>query len=236
MADDPSARRDHRVSGAPAPIRVVVVDDQSLVRDGFARIVDAQRDMVSVAVCADGEQAVTRVAELRPDVVLMDVRMPVLDGIEATRRLVADGHVPPARILGLTTHDTDAYALRMLRAGATGFLLKDSTAVQLVDAIRSVHNGTFAASLSTTQRLLDRLAVEQAAPPAPDTAALEVLTDRERVVFTRLVTGASNPEIARDLSIAEVTVKTHVGHILTKLGVRDRVHLVIWAHRRGLAA
>ena len=224
------------MSVVPAvPIRVVVVDDQSLVRDGFARIVDAQPDMAAVGVCADGEQAVACVAELRPDVVLMDVRMPVLDGIEATRRLVADGRAPGARILGLTTHDTDDYAIRMLRAGAVGFLLKDSTAVQLVDAIRSVHNGTFAASMITTQRLLDRLTVEQPAPAAPDTAALAVLTERERVVFTRLVTGASNPEIARDLSIAEVTVKTHVGHILTKLGVRDRVHLVIWAHRRGLA-
>ncbi len=116
------------MTDAPAPIRVVVVDDQSLVRDGFARIVDAQPDMAAVGVCADGEQAVARVVELRPDVVLMDVRMPVLDGIEATRRLVEGGRAEGTRILGLTNHDTDSSAIRMLRAGAVGFLLKDSTA------------------------------------------------------------------------------------------------------------
>nr|WP_218103653.1 response regulator transcription factor [Rhodococcus erythropolis] len=213
---------------------VLVVDDQSLVLDGFSRIVDAQHDMRTVGTARNGQDAVDRVRELRPDVVLMDIRMPVLDGIEATRRIVAEQVSPGTRILGLTTYDTDAYAIRMLKAGAVGFILKDSTAAQLVDAIRSVRGGTFVAAASTGLRLLQRLTSDEPKGPA-STAALDVLTDRERAVFSLVVAGLSNPEIARDLSIAEVTVKTHVGHILMKLAVRDRVHLVIWAYRQGLA-
>ncbi|MDF2560629.1 MAG: clvR [Microbacterium sp.] len=218
------------------PITVLVADDQALVRDGFSRIVDAQPDMRSVGTAPDGEAAVERVRELRPDVVLMDIRMPRLDGIEATRTLTVDAVSPATRVLGLTTYDTDAYAVRILQAGAVGFILKDSTASQLVDAIRAVHGGTFAVSAPTSRRLLERIAIHDAEPSEGDDALLAVLTERERAVFEQIVQGCSNPEIASTLHIAEVTVKTHVGHILTKLRVRDRVHLVIWAHERGLAS
>lgn len=216
-------------------IDVLVVDDQSLVRDGLTRIVNAQSDMRTVGIAADGEEAIARVRELRPDVVLMDIRMPVLDGIEATRRLVGDRVSPATRVLGLTTYDRDSYAIRMLKAGAIGFILKDSTAAQLVTAIRSAHNGTFTAAGSTTQRLLDKIATDAPVPAAAGADALAMLTNRERAVFELVVAGASNPEIARELFIAEVTVKTHVGRILAKINVRDRVALVIWAHRHGLA-
>lgn len=235
MAIGPSEECDDSMNDPKRSISVLVVDDQSLVRDGFTRIVNAQPDMQTVGIAADGKEAIARVRELRPDVVLMDIRMPILDGIEATRTLITDRISPATRILGLTTYDTDTYAIRMLKAGAIGFILKDSTATQLADAIRSAHNGTFTAAVSTAQRLLDRITADQPVTAPANIGALNALTDRERAVFERLVAGASNPEIGRDLSIAEVTVKTHVGHILTKLDVRDRVHLVIWAHRQGLA-
>lgn len=232
-------------------ISVLVVDDQSLVRDGISRIVRAQPDMSAVGTASNGEQAVERVRELQPDVVLMDVRMPGLDGVEATRRIVSEQLSPATRVLGLSAYDTDSYAIGMLKAGAVGFILKDSTAVQLADAIRAAHGGTFTAALSTTQRLLQRVTENPGAPGAagapsapgsagapPGTPALEALgalTARERDILARVVAGRSNPEIARELYVAEVTVKTHVGHVLTKLGVRDRVQLVIWAYRHGLA-
>ncbi len=229
-------------------ISVLVVDDQSLVRDGISRIVRAQPDMSAVGSASNGEQAVERVRELRPDVVLMDVRMPGLDGVEATRRITAEQADSAPRVLGLTSYDNDAYAIGMLRAGAVGFILKDSTAVQLADAIRAAHGGTFTAAMSTTQRLLRRVTEDPEAPgeagrlgapgASPGTPALEALgalTARERDILARVVAGRSNPEIARELYVAEVTVKTHVGHVLTKLGVRDRVQLVIWAYRHGLA-
>ncbi len=229
-------------------ISVLVVDDQSLVRDGISRVVRAQPDMSAVGSASDGAQAVERVRELRPDVVLMDVRMPGLDGVEATRRITAEQADSAPRVLGLTSYDNDAYAIGMLRAGAVGFILKDSTAVQLADAIRAAHGGTFTAAMSTTQRLLRRVTEDPEAPgeagrlgapgASPGTPALEALgalTARERDILARVVAGRSNPEIARELYVAEVTVKTHVGHVLTKLGVRDRVQLVIWAYRHGLA-
>lgn len=235
MALGTSKECDHSMSDPIFPISVLVVDDQSLVRDGFTRIVNAQPDMHTVGIAADGKEAIARVRELRPDVVLMDIRMPVLDGIEATRTLISERISPATRILGLTTYDTDAYAIRMLKAGAIGFILKDSTSTQLADAIRSAHDGTFTAAVSTAQRLLGKIAIDQPVMAPAHIRALDALTDRERAVFERVVAGASNPEIGRDLFIAEVTVKTHVGHILTKLDVRDRIHLVIWAHRQGLA-
>ncbi|WP_259390758.1 response regulator transcription factor [Actinomyces sp. 2119] len=229
-------------------ISVLVVDDQSLVRDGISRIVRAQPDMSAVGSASDGAQAVDRVRELRPDVVLMDVRMPGLDGVEATRRITAEQADSAPRVLGLTSYDNDAYAIGMLRAGAVGFILKDSTAVQLADAIRAAWDGTFTAAMSTTQRLLRHLTENPEAPgdagrpgapgASSDTRALEALdtlTARERDILARVVAGRSNPEIARELYVAEVTVKTHVGHVLMKLGVRDRVQLVIWAYRHGLA-
>ncbi len=222
------------MNGLRRSITVLIVDDQSLVRDGFTRIVNSQADMTTVGVAADGKEAIARARELHPDVVLMDIRMPVLDGIEATRTIVSEGVSPGTRVLGLTTYDADAYAIRILKAGAIGFLLKDSTAAQLVDAIRSAHSGTFTAAVSTTRRLIDRLTEGSAAPPS-NPSALSGLTNRERVVFEHVVSGASNPEIARELCIAEVTVKTHVGHILAKLDLRGRIQLVIWAHRQGLA-
>lgn len=222
------------MNGSPRSITVLIVDDQSLLRDGFTRIVNSQPDMTTVGVAAEGREAITRARELHPDVVLMDIRMPVLDGIEATRTIISDAVSPGTRILGLTTYDADTYAIRILKAGAIGFILKDSTADQLVDAIRSAHSGTFTASVSTTRRLIDRLTDGPAAPP-PNSFALSGLTNREMVVFEHVVSGASNPEIARELCIAEVTVKTHVGNILAKLDVRGRVQLVIWAHRQGLA-
>lgn len=215
-------------------ITVLIVDDQSLVLDGFSRIINAQPDMITSGTALNGHEAVERARELRPDVILMDIRMPVLDGIEATRLILSDHPNPPTRVVGLTTYDSDAYAIRIIQAGAIGFMLKDSTATQLIEAIRSAYNGTFVAAQSTSQRLLERLTPAGATKPA-DVNALEPLTDRECTVFHLVVEGHSNPEIARRLSIAEVTVKTHVGHILTKLNARDRVRLVIWAHRQGLA-
>lgn len=215
-------------------ISVLVVDDQALVLDGFARIINSQPDMHTAGTAGNGAEAIERVRSLRPDVVLMDIRMPGIDGIEATRTIIEDRISPGTRILGLTTYDTDAYAVRMLKTGAIGFILKDSTAIQLVDAIRSAHSGTFITAESTSLRLLERLHADGTGKAA-DPAALQALTDRERVVFDHVVAGYSNPEIAQDLTIAEVTVKTHVGHVFSKLRVRDRVHLVIWAHRQGLA-
>lgn len=222
------------MSDLPRLIAVLVVDDQSLVRDGFTRIVNSQPDMVTVGVAADGKEAIARVRELHPDVVLMDIRMPVLDGIEATRTIVSEGISRGTCVLGLTSYDLDAYAIRILKAGAIGFILKDSTAAQLVGAIRSAHTGTFTAAVSTMRRLIGRLTECPTTPPS-NPSALSGLTKREIAVFEHVVSGASNLEIARELRIAEVTVKTHVGHILSKLGARDRVQLVIWAHRRGLA-
>lgn len=225
---------DGAMNDSKQDLSVLVVDDQSLVLDGFTRIVNAQPDMHAVGTARNGKEAIDRVRALKPDVVLMDIRMPLLDGIEATRTIVNEQINPATRILGLTTYDTDAYAIRMLKAGAIGFILKDSTAGELVDAIRAAHHGTFTTAASTGKRLLARLTAEEPRATA-STGALTALTERERNVFDLVVTGHSNPEIARKLSIADVTVKTHVGHILSKLGVRDRVHLVIWAHRQGLA-
>lgn len=223
------------MNDAQRTLDIMIVDDQPLVLDGLTRIVDAQPDMRTIGSARNGRDAVDQVRALQPDVVLMDIRMPILNGIEATRTIISDRVSPNTRILGLTTYDTDASAIGMLRAGAIGFVLKDSTTNELVDAIRAAYHGTFiTTAASTSKRLLDRLAAREPSASA-NTDALTALTDRERVVFDLVVAGYSNPEISGQLFIAEVTVKTHVGHILTKLGVRDRIHLVIWAHRHGLA-
>jgi DNA-binding NarL/FixJ family response regulator len=201
-------------------IGVLVADDQDLVRTGTALVVDSQPDMRVIGQAADGAAAV----RLAPgaDVVLMDVRMPVMDGVEATRAICRDG---AARVLVLTTFDLDEYAFAALRAGASGFLLKDAPAEDMLAAIRTVHRGDAVIAPSTTRRLLDHVA-----PALPDAAGPDPLTAREREVLLHVALGLSNAEIAARLYMAEGTVKTHVGRILAKLGVRDRVQAVIWAY------
>ncbi|QKG23220.1 response regulator [Actinomadura verrucosospora] len=201
-------------------IGVLVADDQDLVRTGTALVVDSQPDMRVVGQAADGAAAVRLAAGA--DVVLMDVRMPVMDGVEATREICRAGG---ARVLVLTTFDLDEYAFAALRAGASGFLLKDAPAEEMLAAIRTVHRGDAVIAPSTTRRLLDHVA-----PGLPASASPDPLTDREREVLLHLALGLSNAEIAARLFMAEGTVKTHVGRILAKLGVRDRVQAVIWAY------
>jgi DNA-binding NarL/FixJ family response regulator len=212
-------------------IRVFLVDDQELVRAGFAMIVDAQPDMRVAGEAGDGIEALARLGATAADVVLMDVRMPRLDGVETTRRLVRRG--PGPRVIVLTTFDLDEYAFAALRAGASGFLLKDARPDDVLSAIRTVHRGDAVIAPSTTRRLLDRVAADLPAP-APGPSPLDQLTDRERQVLLEIARGASNAEIAGRLYLSETTVKTHVGHILGKLGLRDRVQAVIFAYDSGL--
>jgi DNA-binding NarL/FixJ family response regulator len=212
-------------------IRVFLVDDQELVRAGFAMVVDAQPDMRVVGQAADGGEALTRLTATAADVVLMDVRMPRLDGVETTRRLVARG--PRPRVIVLTTFDLDEYAFAALRAGASGFLLKDARPDDLLSAIRTVDRGDAVIAPSTTRRLIDRVAPDLPGPAAGP-SPLDQLTDRERQVLLEIARGASNAEIAGRLYLSETTVKTHVGHILAKLGLRDRVQAVILAYETGL--
>ena len=213
-------------------IRVFLVDDQDLVRAGCAMVVSAQPDMTVVGEAADGDTAVRRLASTACDVVLMDVRMPGTDGIEATRRLVT-GPSPAPKIIVLTTFDLDEYAFAALRAGASGFLLKDAPAGDLLAAIRTVHDGDAVIAPSTTRRLIDHVAPDLPVPDsAPDPAA--VLTVREREVVCEVAAGRSNAEIAGALFVSPGTVKIHIGHILAKLRLRDRVHIVIWAYEHRL--
>jgi DNA-binding NarL/FixJ family response regulator len=194
-------------------------------------VVDAQPDMRVVGQADDGGQALTRLAATAADVVLMDVRMPRLDGVEATRQLVARG--PRPRVIVLTTFDLDEYAFAALRAGASGFLLKDARPDDLLSAIRTVDRGDAVIAPSTTRRLIDRVAPDLSTPAAGP-SPLDQLTDRERQVLLEIARGASNTEIAGRLYLSETTVKTHVGHILAKLGLRDRVQAVILAYETGL--
>ncbi|MDQ7809963.1 response regulator transcription factor [Amycolatopsis sp. A133] len=212
-------------------IRVVVVDDQELMRVGFRMVLGAQADIDVVGEAGDGAQAIKLAEELRPDVVLMDVRMPVLDGVEATKRIVADG---TARVLVMTTFDLDEYVYAALQGGASGFLLKDTQPDHLVSALRAVASGDAVVSPSVTRRLLDRF-VGTGGSPMRDTAELDVLTDREREVLVLIAKGMSNLEIADTLFLSEATVKTHVGRILAKLELRDRVQAVVLAYETGLA-
>jgi DNA-binding NarL/FixJ family response regulator len=212
-------------------VRVVIADDQALVRGGFRMILDARDDMEVVGEASDGREAIALVEELEPDVVLMDVRMPDVDGIEATQRIVASGS--SARIVILTTYDADEYVFAALRAGASGFVLKDVRPSELVEGIRIVARGDALLAPSVTRRLLDRFAgtlPETAAAP-PD---LGELTDRELEVLRLVALALSNAEIAARLVLTEATVKTHVSSVLRKLGLRDRVQAVVLAYDHGL--
>jgi RNA polymerase sigma factor (sigma-70 family) len=211
-------------------IRVLVVDDQPLVRNGFRMILEGQPDLELVGEAEDGLQAVERARELDPDVILMDVRMPNLDGVEATQRLV-DANTR-ARILVLTTFDLDEYVYAAIRAGANGFLLKDVQPAELVAAIHVVAAGNALFAPAATQRLLERFANSATRPGAE--RALDQLTERERDVLRLIAHGLSNAELAEELHLSETTVKTHVSSMLRKLGVRDRVQAVIAAYDAGL--
>ncbi len=208
-------------------IRVLLADDQALVRAGFRLILDAEPDIEVVAEAADGIEAVARAAETNPDLVLMDVRMPTLDGIAATRRLLAERN--GLRVLMLTTFDLDEYVVDAFRAGASGFLLKTAPPQQLVAAVRTIHDGEALLAPASTRRL-----IEQHARPAASTPALEQLTAREREVLRLLARGLSNAEIARELVVEPSTVKSHVASLLAKLDLRDRIQAVIYAYESGV--
>ncbi|MBA0123970.1 response regulator transcription factor [Haloechinothrix sp. YIM 98757] len=211
-------------------IRVLLVDDQELMRAGFHMVLGAAEDIEVAGEAGDGDTAVRLTTELDPDVVLMDIRMPGLNGVEATRRIVASH---PARVLVMTTFDLDEYVYSALKAGASGFLLKDTAPGDLISALRSVATGDAVVSPSITRRLLDRFA--DSADQPQDDSALDVLTDREREVLALVARGLSNTEIAGQLYLSEATVKTHVGRLLAKLDLRDRVQAVVLAYDTGLA-
>ena len=213
-------------------IRIVLVDDQELVRTGFRMVLDAQPDMTVVGEAGDGQAAVALLRATSADVVVMDVRMPRLDGIEATRQICQRGERP--RVLMLTTFDLDEYAFAALKAGASGFLLKDVPPEELLFGIRSVHSGDAVVAPSTTRRLIDRFAPMFPADAAAEPDSLAGLTSREREVLTLIAQGLSNTEIADRLFVSEATVKTHVGRVLAKLGLRDRVQAVVFAYETGL--
>ena len=218
---------------ADAPTRVLLVDDQDLVRTGLEMIVGAAQDLEVVGQAATGVAAVAEAARLAPDVVLMDVRMPEMDGIEATRRIVGDGHGSSPRVLMLTTFDLDEYVFEAFAAGASGFLVKDAPRQTILDGIRAVAQGEGLASPSVTRRLIERV-VAGPRPRAGRPAVLDELTPREHEVFVEIARGRSNPEIAQRLYLSEKTVKTHVGRILMKLQVRDRVQAVVLAYEAGV--
>jgi len=216
-----------------APIRVLVADDQALVRGGFRVLVDSAPDLVTVGEAADGAEAIAMTGALAPDVVLMDIRMPVTDGIEATRAIASDPATAATRVLILTTFDLDEYVYEALRAGASGFLLKDTDPDKLLEAIRIVAAGEALLAPSVTRRLIEEFA-HLRAPHRTDPAALDVLTEREREVMVLVARGLSNAEIAQDLFISPATAKTHVSRVMMKLAARDRAQLVTMAYECGL--
>jgi DNA-binding NarL/FixJ family response regulator len=214
-------------------IRVLIADDQAMVRSGFSLLLNAQPDIEVVAEADNGEVAVRKVTEVRPDVVLMDIRMPVLDGLAATRQILNGGADEHPKVLILTTFDLDDYVYEALRAGASGFLLKDASARELSDAVRVVAAGDALLSPSVTRRLIAEFA-RLGAPRGPSRARLEGLTERETEVLALLARGLSNAEIAGQLFVAEQTVKTHVGRIFGKLDLRDRAQAIVYAFETGL--
>ncbi|MEA2144688.1 MAG: hypothetical protein QOG59_275 [Solirubrobacteraceae bacterium] len=211
-------------------LRVVIADDQPMMRAGFKAVLEAAGDIEVVAEASDGEQAVLAANEYAPDVVLMDIRMPVMDGIEATRRL------PRQRVLILTTFGLDQYIIEALRAGASGFLLKDAPVHDVVAAVRAVAAGDAVLSAAVTRQLLDQVARRLPAPVSRRSDDLDLLTEREHEVLRMLANGLSNAEIASALVVSEATVKSHVSHLLAKLGLRDRVQAVIYAYETRLIA
>jgi DNA-binding NarL/FixJ family response regulator len=215
-------------------IGIVVADDHEVVRAGFAALLDTQPDFTVLGIASDGDDAVRVCRELRPDVVLMDVRMPSLDGIEATRQLAGPDGPDGPRVLILTTFDLDEYVFDALRAGASGFLLKDVTAERLFDAVRVIAGGEALLAPAVTRRLIGEFTRMRPVPDALAPAAMVTLTPRETEVLRLVAEGMSNPEIARRLVVTEETVKTHVSHILAKLGLRDRTQAVIAAYESGL--
>jgi DNA-binding NarL/FixJ family response regulator len=225
--------------GSRSPIRVLVCEDQELVRVGYVTIFSAQADMEVVGQAEDGRAAVETARRLRPDVVVMDIRMPVLDGIEATRRIAGPDVETPTKVLVVTTFNVDEYVYEALRAGASGFLLKDASPAELVDGVRTVARGESLLAPSVTRALIGHYA-ERVRPSDTTRRArdevVRALTPREREVLEQLAAGLSNAEIARELVITPETVKTYVSRILAKLGLRDRVQAVVLAYRVGLVA
>lgn len=217
-----------------SPIRVLLVDDQELIRLGFRMVLEAEPDIVVIGESGDGKAAIAQSAALAPDLVLMDIRMPELDGIAATTAIV--GAHPETKVLVLTTFDLDEYAFGAIRAGASGFLLKDAQRQEMLSAVRAVHRGDAALAPRVTRVLLEHVGSQlgTSALDEVDDAGYRSLTEREREVFIALGRGLTNAEIATSLYVGESTVKTHVGRILAKLGARDRIHAVILAHRLGL--
>ena len=232
---------EERADGTGSPIRVVLVDDQQLVRAGFRMVIDSQPDLEVVGEAGDGHEAVRVLARTPADVVLMDVRMPRSDGITATAAILAQAaRLHPdrsVRVIVLTTFDLDEYALQAIKAGASGFLLKDAQPEDLLAAVRTVHHGDAVIAPSTTRRLLEHFAPLLPAPAGQagtTPTLLSSLTEREREVLVAMARGRSNAEIAADLVVSEATVKTHVGRVLAKLDVRDRVQAVVLAYESGL--
>jgi len=215
-----------------APIRVILADDQALVRSGFRMLIEAEDDLQVVGEAADGAAAVEQARRIPADVVLMDIRMPQVDGVEATRQIVAEGL--PIKVLVLTTFDLDEYVFSALKAGASGFMLKDARPEDLLNAIRTVALGEAVIAPSATRRLLDHVVPTLPTNPEGVDARLELLTDREIEVLIEIAAGATNAEISARLYMAEGTVKTHIGRLLSKLHSRDRVGLVLFAYESGL--